>query len=62
MMWVKLRCEQVQLDYTKLFFPNDMVRKWNKLPPLVMQYKTINSLKNKLDHHFLNQDIQQRVN
>ncbi len=54
---VKLRCKQVQLDSTKFFFTNDVVREWNKLPPSVVQCDTINSFKNKLDHHFLNQDI-----
>ncbi len=54
---VKLRCKQVQLDSTKFFFTNDVVREWNKLPPSVIQYDTINSFKNKLDHHFLNQGI-----
>ncbi len=33
---VKLRCKQVQLDSTKFFFTNDMVREWNKLPPLMV--------------------------
>ncbi len=53
---VKLRCKQVQLDSTK-FFTNDVVREWNKLPPSVVQCDTINSLKNKFDHLFLNQGI-----
>ncbi len=54
---VKLRCKQVQLDCTKFYFTYDMVREWNKLPPSVVQCDTINSFKNKLDHHLLNQDI-----
>jgi hypothetical protein len=54
---VKLRCKQVQLDCTKFFFTNDVVREWNKLPPSVVQCDTINSFKNKLDQHLLNQDI-----
>ncbi len=54
---VKLKCKQVQLDSTKVFFTNDMVREWNKLPSLVMQCDTINLFKNKLDHHLLNQDV-----
>ncbi len=33
----------VQLDSTKFFFTNDVVRVWNKLPPSVMQCDTINS-------------------
>ncbi len=53
----KLRCKQVQLNSTKFFFTNDVVREWNKLPPAVVQCDTINSFKNKLDHHFLNQGI-----
>ncbi len=54
---VKLRCKQVQLDSTKLFFTNDVVREWNKLPPSMVHCDAINSFKNKLDHHFLNQGI-----
>ncbi len=54
---VKLRCKQVQLDCTKFFFNNDVVREWNKLPPLEVQCNTINSFKNKLDHHLHIQDI-----
>ncbi len=54
---VKLRCKQVQLDCTKFFFTNNVVREWNKLPSSVVQYDTINSFKDKLDHHLLNQDI-----
>ncbi len=54
---IKLRCKPVQLDCTKIFFTNDVVREWNKLPPSVVQCNTINSFKNKLDHHLLNQDI-----
>ncbi len=51
---VKLRCKQIQLESTKFFFTNDVVREWNKLPPSVVQCDTINSFKNKLDHHSLN--------
>ncbi len=40
---VKLRCKQVQLDSTKFFFTNYVVREWNKLPPSVVQCDTINS-------------------
>ncbi len=54
---VKLRCKKVHLDSTKSFFTNDVVWEWNKLPPSVTQCDTINSFKNKLDHHFLNQGI-----
>ncbi len=54
---VKPRCNQIQLDSTKFFFTNDVVKEWNKLPPSVVQCDTINSFKNKLDHHFLNQGI-----
>ncbi len=54
---VKLRCKQVQLDCAKFFFTNDVVRDWNKLPPSIVQCDTINSFKNKLDHHLFNQDI-----
>ncbi len=54
---VKLRCKQVQLDCTKFFFIKDLVREWN-IAHLVVQCDTINSFKNKLDHHLLNQDIQ----
>ncbi len=54
---VKLRCKQVQLDNTKLVFTNDVVRERNKISPSVVQCDTINSFKNKTDHHFLNQRI-----
>ncbi len=53
----KLRCKQMQIYSTKFFFTNDIVREWNKLLPSVVQCDTINSFKNKLDHHFLNQGI-----
>ncbi len=51
---VKLRCKLVELDCTKFFFFNDLVREWNKLPTLVVQCDTINSFKNKLNNQFLN--------
>ncbi len=51
---VKLRCKQFQLGCTKFFFTSDVVRDWNKLPSSVVQSDTINSFKNKLDHHLLN--------
>ncbi len=54
---VKLRCKQVQSDCKIFFFTNVVVREWNKLPPPVVQCYTMNSLKNKLDHHLLSQDI-----
>ena len=54
---VKLRCKQIQLDCTKFFFTNDVVREWNKLPTSVVQCNTINSFKNKLDHHLLEQGL-----
>ncbi len=54
---VKLRCKHVQLDNTKFFFSNNVVREWIKLPPSVVQCDMINSFKNKLDYHFLNQGI-----
>ncbi len=42
---IKLRCRQTELDSTKFFCTNDVVREWNKLPPSVVQCNTINSLK-----------------
>ncbi len=54
---VKLKSKQVQFDCTIFFLTNDVVREWNKLPSSVVQCDTINSFKNKLDHHLLNQDI-----
>ncbi len=54
---VKLRCKEVQLDYTKFFFTTNVVKEWNKLPTSVVKCDTINLFKNKLDHHLLNQDI-----
>ncbi len=54
---VKLRCKQVQVASTKFLFTNEVVKEWFKPPPSVVQCDTINSFKNKLDHHLLNQDI-----
>ena len=45
---LKLRCRQIQLDCTKFYFTNDVVREWNKLPPSMVQGNTMNSFKNKL--------------
>ncbi len=59
---VKPRCNQPQLDCTKFFVTNDVVRESNKLPPFVVPCDTINSIKSNLDHHLHNQDIRQRVN
>ncbi len=41
----KVRCRQLHLDCTKLFFTSDVVREWNKLPPSVVQCNTIDSFK-----------------
>lgn len=50
---VKLRCNsETALNF---FFTDDVVREWNKLPPSVVQSDTINSFKNKLDYHLLQQ-------
>ncbi|RUM28547.1 MAG: hypothetical protein DSY42_08200 [Aquifex sp.] len=54
---VKVRCRQIQLDCTKFYITNDVVREWNKLPPSVVQGNTINSFKNKLDQELLHQGI-----
>ncbi len=54
---LKLRCKQVQLDCTKYFLTNDLVREWNKLPPSVVLCDTINSFQNKSERHLLSQDI-----
>ncbi len=59
---VKLICKQVQLDSTKFFFTNNVVREWNKPPPSLVQRYTINSLKDKLDHHFLKTRYPIRIN
>ncbi len=40
---VNLRHRQLQLDNTKFYFTNDVVREWNKLPPFMAQCNTINS-------------------
>ncbi len=56
---MKLRCRQTELDCTKFFFTNDFVREWKKLPPSVVQCITVNSFKNKLDHHLLQQSLRQ---
>ncbi len=54
---VKLRCKQVQLDCTKFFITNDVVKEWNKLPSSAVQCDTIISFKSKLDHHLLQQGL-----
>ncbi len=54
---VKLRCKQIQIDSAKFFSTNNVVWKWNKFPPSLVQSDSINSFKNKLDHRLLNQDI-----
>ncbi len=54
---IKLRCRQIELDCTKFFFTNDVVREWNKLPPSLVQCSTVNSFINKLDHHLLQQGL-----
>ncbi len=54
---IKLRCRQIELDCTKFFFNNDIVREWDKLPPSVVQCSTVNYFKNKLDHHLLQQGL-----
>ncbi len=55
MEYIKQRCRQLQLDCTKFFFTSDVIREWNKLPLSVVQCNTINSFKNKHDHHLLQQ-------
>ncbi len=55
---VTLKCRQIELDCTKLFFINDVVREWHKLLSSVVQCITINSFKNKLDNHLLQQGLQ----
>ncbi len=52
---IKLIYRQMEPYSTKFFFANDVVRVWNKLPPSVVLCKTINSFKNKLDHHLFQQ-------
>ncbi len=54
---IKLRCKHLHVDCTNFFFTNDVVREWNKLPPSVVQCNTINSFKNKLDRHLLQQGL-----
>ncbi len=54
---IKLRCRQTELDCTKFFFTNDVVREWNQRPHSVVQCITVNSFINKLDHHLLQQGL-----
>ncbi len=54
---INLRFRQTELDCTKFFFTNDVVKEWNKLPPSVLQCSTVNSFKNKIDHHLLQQGL-----
>ncbi len=53
----KIKCRQVNSDCTKLFFTNVVVREWNKLPPSVVSFNTVDCYKNKLDRHFLKLNI-----
>ncbi len=39
----------------------NMVREWNKLPPLLVQCDTLNTLKNKLDCNLLNHGIREEL-
>ncbi len=55
---IKLKCRQIELDCTKFFFTNDAVREWNKLPPSVVQCSSVDSFRNKLDHHLLQEGLQ----
>ena len=50
---LKLRGHRSNLDSTKYFFTNDIVDEWNKLPENIIQSKTINTFKTKLDQHLL---------
>ncbi len=45
---LKLRCRQIELNCTKFFFTNDVVRESNKFPPSVVQCNKIISLKTNL--------------
>ena len=51
----KLKGRQVRTDCMKFFFTNDIVNEWNKLPSSIVECDTINSFKNKLDLHLLEQ-------
>ncbi len=42
---IKLRRRKIELDCTKFFFTNDVVREGNKVPPSVVQCIKVNSLK-----------------
>lgn len=53
----KLKCRQVHSDLTKFFFTNAVVRDWNKLPPSVVQCKSIASFKNNLDRYLLHLNV-----
>ncbi len=56
---VRLKCRQVHLDCTKLFFTNAVVRDWNKLPPSAVQCNSIASFKNNLDRYLLHINVHQ---
>ncbi len=39
---MQLKCRQIELDYTKFFCTNDVLRESNKLPPSVVQCNKVN--------------------
>ncbi len=45
----RLKCRQVNSDYTEFFFTNFLTREWNEFPPSVVQCSTIDLFINKLD-------------
>ncbi len=54
---IKLKCRQVNTDYTNFFFANILTREGDKLPPSVVQGRAIDSFKNKLGRRLLQLNI-----
>ena len=52
------RYKQTHLNHTQFFVTNDIVWALDKLSPSVVASNTINSFKNKFDHHPLQQGLQ----
>ena len=57
----KFKINKQQVNKTKYlkFFSNRVITKWNNLPSNVIEAKTLNDFKNKLDNH--NKDIMYKV-
>ena len=53
----KLRVERCKYDLRKFSFSVRVVNIWNSLPDVVVKCGTLNCFKNKLDKHWIKEDI-----